>query len=183
MTADKKITHQAMWIEKITTKNMNLTNHKPLSAGTTAAFFFAGYAVLFMLFTKYTLLSLKNNSALPLIPSIIIALIVGALTGRLFGNSLVKIRLWFYPFLIGVLLACLSLILSGIGVLIYYYYNHVPFFNSPHHWQDYFILYGIVLLSLTLTIGLWLIPLTAVVAVYFNKRFWPGLLALDQKNL
>ena len=158
------------------------TNRKLLSAGTTATVFFAGYAVLFMVFTKYTLLSLKNSSVLPLVPSIITALIIGALTGRLFGNSLAKNRSWFYPFLIGILLACLSLILSGVGVLVYYYYNSVPFFNSPHHWQDYFILYGIVLLSLTLTVGIWLIPLTAVVAVYFNKRFWPGLLALDQKT-
>lgn len=34
-----------------------------------------------------------------------------------------------------------------------------------------------------LTIGLWLIPLTGLIAIYFNRHFFPGLLAADQQRL
>lgn len=157
-------------------------DQNPLSPKFAGAIFFAIFAVLFMLFTKYTLLSLKDSLSLPLLPSLLIAAITGAFAGGIFGEVLAKKCHWLRPFFIGILLACLSLILGSLGVLTHSYLSNPSFFARFHHWQDYFVVYGVVLLSLTLTIGLWLIPLTGLVAIYFNKHFFPGLLAVDEKR-
>lgn len=98
------------------------------------------------------------------------------------GGILAKKGNWARPFGIGILVACLSLILTSLGLLAYYYLTDATFLKHLQHWQDYFVIYGVILLSLALTIGLWLIPLTGLVAVYFNKRFWPGLVAIDKKR-
>lgn len=157
-------------------------DHNPLSPRFAGAIFFAIFAVLFMLFTKYTLLSLKDSLLLPLLPALLIAAITGAFAGSIFGEFLAKKGTWVRPFLIGILLACLSLILGSLGVLTHYYLTNPDFFARLHQWQDYFVVYGVVLLSLTLTIGLWLIPLTGLIAIYFNKHFLPGLIAVDEKR-
>lgn len=157
-------------------------NQNPLSPRFAGAIFFAIFAVLFTLFTKYTLLSLKDSLLLPLLPSLLIAAITGVFAGSIFGEVLAKKGHWLRPFFIGILLACLSLILGSLGVLTHYHLSNPNFFARLHQWQDYFVVYGVVLLSLTLTIGLWLIPLTGLVAIYFNKHFFPGLLAVDKKR-
>jgi hypothetical protein len=162
--------------------NLQVKEPQPLSPRFAGAVFFAIYALLFMLFTKYSLLSLKTSALLPLLPSIFISLIIGAFAGGIFGKILAKESHWLKPFLIGVLLACLVLILASLGVFLYSYVKDVTLSNI-HHWQDYWVIYGTILLSLALTIGLWLIPVTGLIAIYFNKHFFPSLIAIDQKRL
>lgn len=163
--------------------NQESNEYKPLSPRLAGAVFFAVFALLFMLFTKYTLLSLKDNALLPLLPAILISVITGAFAGGLFGKALAKESRWPRPLLIGILLACLSLILGSLGILTHFYLNDANFLIRFRQWQDYFVVYGVILLSLTMTIGVWLIPLTGFIAIYFNKHFLPGLMAVDQKRM
>ena len=167
----------------MTLKTTEQPEIRPFSPRVAGAVFFTIYALLFTLFTKYTLLSLRDSALLPLLPSLLVAVATGAFAGGLFGKALAKPRAWPTPFLIGILLACLSLILGSLAILAYYYLTDATFINHLNKWQDYFVIYGVILLSLFLTIGLWLIPLTGLVALYFNRRFFPGLLAVDQKRL
>lgn len=157
--------------------------YHPISPRFAGAVFFAIFALLFLLFTKYTLLSLRDSALLPLLPSIPISIITGAFAGGLFGPALAKKSRWSRPFIIGVLIACLSLILGSLGVLTHYYLSDATFLNRFHQWQDHIVFYGLILLSLTMTIGIWLIPLSGLVAIYFNKHFLPGLLKTDQQRL
>ncbi|KTD31306.1 MULTISPECIES: hypothetical protein [Legionella] len=157
--------------------------HDSFSPRFAGAIFFAIYALLFTLFTKYTLLSLRDKALLPLLPSIFIALIIGALIGALLGKALAKNGHWFRPFLIGILLACLALIFGSLFVLMYYYSTDPLFSNHLQHWNDYFVVYGAILVSLILTIGTWFIPLTGFIAIYFNKHFLPGLIAADKQRM
>jgi hypothetical protein len=155
----------------------------PLNLRFAGAVFFSIYSLLLMLFTKYTLLTLRETALLPLLPSIFIALITGAFTGYCFGKMLAKKGKWYRSFFIGLLLACLFLILGSIAVLIHSYFTDSTFLNRSQQWQDYFVIYGAILAMLTVTIGSWLIPLTGLIAVYFNKQFLPGLIAADTERL
>lgn len=163
-----------------TDPNNKLAQFSPRIAG---AIFFAIYAFLFTLFTKYTLLSLRDEGLLPLLPSIFISLIIGALIGALFGKALAKKSHWFRPFLIGILLACVALILGSLFVLIHYYSTDPLFSSRLQHWQDYFVVYGAILVSLLIVIGTWFIPLSGQVSIYFNKHFLPGLITADKQRL
>ncbi|WP_028388007.1 hypothetical protein [Legionella fairfieldensis] len=156
---------------------------RPLSPRLAGAIFFAIYALLFTLFAKYTLLSLRDSALLPLLPACLTALITGAFAGSLFGETLAKKAHWSRSLLSGILLACLSLLLGTLAILTYHYLNNASFFSNFHRWQDYLLIYGAILLSLVLTIGVWLIPLTGLIAIYFNNYFLPGLMAIDQKRL
>jgi hypothetical protein len=148
-----------------------------------ATIFFAIYALLFLLFTKYTLLSLQNSLQLSLFPSLLVILLTGAFLGRLFADKLAKKSHWLRLFLLGCLMAIITILLVSFLVLVYSYFYDASFLNHLPRWQDYFIVYGLVVLSVTLIVGVWLIPLTGLVAIYFNKHFLPGLLAVDKKQL
>mgnify|MGYP003388106233 CR=1 FL=1 len=162
----------------------NTTSESPaISPKFAGAIFFAVYALLFMLFAKYTLLSLRDTALLPFFSSILIAAVTGAFTGALFGGLLAKKSQWTRPFLMGIPLACLSLILGSLGIMIHYALSDPALLNRLGHWHDYLVLYGVILLSLVLTIGVWLVPITGIVSIYFNRHFFPGLRAADQQRL
>lgn len=158
-------------------------NHTPISPKFAGAFFFAIYAFFFMLFAKYTLFSLQDRALLPLFSTIIISFFTGAFSGAILGNALVKKSRWTRPFFIGIALALLALFLGSLGILVHYYFHDPVFLQRFVHWRDYFVMYGVILLSLILTIGIWLIPITGLVAIYFNKHFYPGLLIADKNRL
>ena len=162
--------------------NPDVKAFHPISPRFAGAVFFAIFALLFMFFTKYTLLSLRDSALLPLLPAIVVSLITGAFVGGIFGPALAKQSYWLRPFVIGIVLACLALILASFGIIAHYYLVDANFFSRFHQWQDYFLVYGLILLSLTITVGVWFIPLTGLVAIYFNKHFLPGLIATDQKR-
>ncbi|MDI9818107.1 MULTISPECIES: hypothetical protein [unclassified Legionella] len=159
---------------------MNSKTQEPsaVSPRFAGAIFFAAFSLLFLLFTKYTLLSLRDSALIPLFPSLLATLAIGALAGGLFGKMLAKKNGWLWPFFLGILIACLALILLSLIIYIHYYFTDPSLFSRFQHWQDYLIFYGVILASLFLTIGLWLLPLTGLVAIYFNKKFWPGLMAI-----
>ncbi|KTD23618.1 Uncharacterised protein [Legionella lansingensis] len=155
------------------------TSMNPRFAG---AVFFAIFALLFLLFTKYTLLSLRDSALVPLLPALLFSLVTGLLLGALFGNALAKKGSLIRPFILGVVLACIVLILLGFIVFAHYSLTDASLIQRFQHWQDYFIFYGAIFVALLLTVGIWLIPFTGLVAIYFNKRFWPGLASADQKR-
>ncbi|KTD66148.1 hypothetical protein [Legionella spiritensis] len=161
---------------------MNNNRHSSVSPGMMGAVFFALFAVLFFIFAKYTLLSLQSNQLLPFFPSMFITLILGALLGWLFGPWLATAKNWGRSLGTGILMALLSLLLISLGAFLYSYLNDTAFFARLQNGLDYLIVYGVLFLSIVLTIGVWLIPLMAIAAVYFNKRFWPGLIAIEQMN-
>lgn len=161
------------------TANNNEVSMSPKFA---AAIFFAIFNFLLLLFTKYALMSLKDGALVPLLPASIIAIIIGILLGILFGQSLANQLTGFRAFSLGILIACCALVLLSLVILIYSYLTGSPIIQQIQHWQDYFILFGVILSTLFLTLGIWLIPLTAVASFYFNKRFWPGLAATMQKK-
>ena len=143
------------------------------------AIYFALFALLYFLFTKYTLLSLKDDMQLPFFPSGIFVFLIGGLIGRQFASLLAKKSHWLRSMMIGFIIAIVAILIAGVCVLIHSYFYDATFINSLKHWQNYFIVYGVIVLSITFVIGVWLIPLTGLAAIYFNKRFLPGLLAVD----
>lgn len=163
--------------------NQDSEHYTPLSPKLAGAVFFAIYALLFMLFTRYTLVSISYAALMPLLQSILISLLIGGLTGICLGKTLAKKSRWYRPFLLGIVLALLYIILGSLVVLLHSYFNDASFLSRVQSWKDYFVLYGAILLSLSLTIGLWLIPITGLMAVYFNKHFFPGLIAADKQRL
>jgi hypothetical protein len=63
-----------------------------------------------------------------------------------------------------------------------YFYDGLVF-QHLQGWRDYLVLYGTLLLSMLLIVGVWLIPLTGLVSIYFSKHFLPGLLAVDRLRI
>lgn len=154
----------------------------PMNPRFAAAVFFGMFAVFFTLFAKYTLLSLQDSLRLPLLPALVVVLFTGAYLGSLFGLVLAKCRVWYQCFLIGVLMAVFAILLTSLSILLYCWFFNDPLMQTLHGWHDYVVLYGALVLSVTLIIGVWLIPLTGFAAVYFNVSFLPGLSAVDKQR-
>ncbi|KTC71692.1 hypothetical protein Lbir_1547 [Legionella birminghamensis] len=157
---------------------MNTSEQKPISPRFAASIFFGIFALLFLIFTRYTLLPLKVNQGFSLGYALIIVPLFGMILGALFGNQLVKPSRWWRPFLLGLLLAIVYLLLISLAVLINSYWNDPNF--SKLSFRDYWVVYGAIFLSVTFIIGPWLMPVTALIAVYFNKHFFPGLRDVDK---
>ena len=163
--------------------NPDVHQQQPLTPRFAGAVFFAIYSLLLAIFTKYTLLTLRDSAILPLLPTLLIALITGALIGSCFGPWLAKKAPWYRSFLIGVFLGFISMIIGALAILLHYYFSDSTLLNQAQHWKDYLVIYTAILASLCLTLGVWLIPLTGFMAVYFNKQFLPGLIAADSQRL
>ncbi|STX51957.1 Uncharacterised protein [Legionella busanensis] len=160
----------------------NNKNKNPLSPSWVGAIFFAVFAFCFLLFTKYILLSLQQSAVLPFFPALLVALITGIFLGAIFTKYLTYPKSWIYAFLIGILMALIATALIGLVIFLNLYFSDSTFTHRLHHWQDFFILYGTIFLSLFLIIGLWLMLFTGLAAVYFSKHFWPTLIAIDKAH-
>ncbi|KTD50203.1 hypothetical protein Lqui_1528 [Legionella quinlivanii] len=158
----------------------SISEQKPISARFAAAVFFGIFAFLFLIFTRYTLLPLKASQGFPLGYALIVVPFIGILLGALFGNQLAKPSRWWRPFLLGILLAIVYLLIISLAVLVNSYWNDPNFARLSV--KDNMVVFGAIYLSATLIIGLWLIPVTALAAVYFNKHFFPGLRAVDKRR-
>lgn len=157
----------------------NASSNTSLSPKFAGAIFFGIYGLLFFIFTKYTLLSMQDSNSLPLYPSLFISLACGIFCGKLFGPWLARKKEWWGLLLVGILLAVVAIIIGGACIFLYSY----DAFKQFHSIRDYLLFYGMILVSITLIVGPWFIPLTGVAAVYFNKRFLPGLIAADQLRM
>lgn len=156
---------------------------KPLSPGLAAAIYFAIFSLCFLIFTKYTLLSLQDSLKLPLFPSILVAMFTGAYVGSLFGAALAGTRTWYHSFIIGCFIALFSLVLISLAIMVHAWFYDGAFYGRLHSWRDYFVIFGALFASITLIAGVWLIPLTGLAAIHFNRHFLPGLLAVDAQRI
>ncbi|MBA2651932.1 MAG: hypothetical protein H0U73_06690 [Tatlockia sp.] len=166
-----------------TIKNPEAETHPPLNPRFAGAIFFSLYALLLILFIKYTFLTLVGSTLLPLLPSILFALIAGAFFGACFGNMLARSRSWLNSFFIGLLLAFLVLVIVSLAILLNNYFRDPAFFIHIKGIKDYLVLYIAILASIAATLGIWFIPMTGLMAVYFHKKFLPGLIAADKQRL
>lgn len=155
----------------------------PLNPRLVGAIFFALYGLLLIFFMKYTFLTLRDSALMPLLPSLVFALVMGAFGGACFGKMLAKKSTWVRPFFIGILMACLALLLISVALIIDYYFNETAFSMPLLQKKAYFFMYIQILLILSLAVGSWFIPLTGLSAIYFNKQFLPGLIATDKQRL
>ncbi|MCA0404483.1 MAG: hypothetical protein LCH30_11975 [Proteobacteria bacterium] len=164
---------------------MTHTNQTFFNPRYVAMFFFAFNAILFVILTKYTLLSFNQAKILPLWPTLGLGILIGGFLGNLFGSSIATQKHWFKTILIGLAMALLALIILTLVLFIYYYSHRETIFVNLQGIKNYFILAGTLFLSLLLTIGLWLIPLTSLAALYFNRYFYPRLIkaASDSKPI
>lgn len=146
-----------------------------------AAFYFAVFAAIFNLTAKWLLFVFKASILLPLYSSTMLAVLLGAVFGHLFGKKLVGHKTTLNLFFIGTLIALAMIPFYSLGLqLIYYFHNHAMYLQL-HHWQDYLVLYGVMVLFFTLVAGIWLILLTGIAAVHFNRRFFPGASRFEHK--
>jgi len=148
-----------------------------------AALYFAFLAIIFLVLAKFILLSVANNLNLPLLPMLLSVILTGAIAGALFGEWLAKPQAWWRLMLLGCALALLGLFQITWGILVRAWLFENVFFQHLQRWQDYVVVFGLVFSSVTLIVGLWMIPLTGLAAIYFNKHFLPGLLAADAQRL
>lgn len=160
----------------------NELKNRSLNPRIPAVLFFAIFSLLFMLVIKYALLPLEGTGILPLFSSSLVAIGIGISLGMLFGSPLIKSRSWFGAFALGLLMGNIALVIMSIRLFIYAYTINPSFFVQFQHWQDYLIFYMAILVSLYVTLGIWLLPATGIAALYYNKRFYPGFLALDKQR-
>lgn len=144
-----------------------------------SSMFFVIFAILFLLFTKYSLLSLEMSNVIPFVPSFIVTLFTAALLGRIFATSLTGQYHWIRIFLTGVLMAILAILIASLVFFIRSWFYDAAVFRMVHHWQDYFIIFGLRILMTASVIGIWLGLLTGLAALYFNKHFYPKLKAFE----
>ncbi|KTC99493.1 hypothetical protein [Legionella erythra] len=160
-----------------------MTHQSSLNARVIGAVYFGVFALLFLFFAKYTVLSLYGRQILPAFPALFYAVFIGALTGAVFGETLAKPGRWWRAVLWGLLIAVLVLFAISLGTFIHTYYSDPAFMSRAQHWQDYFVIFGVIFLSMLLVLGIWLIPLLALTALYFNQRFMPGIRAVEQHQI
>lgn len=144
-----------------------------------SSMFFVIFAILFLLFTKYSLLPLEMSNDIPFVSSFIVALFTAAFLGRVFAKSLTKQYHWLRIFLTGVLMAILAILIASVVFFIRAWFYDAALFRLAHHWQDYFIIFGLRVVMTASVIGLWLGVLTGLAALYFNKHFYPRLKAFE----
>jgi len=161
----------------------NEHEEKPIGPGLAAAIYFAIFALCFLIFTKYTLLSLQDSLKLPLFPSILIVMFTGAYVGSLFGAALARSKTWYHSLIIGCFMAVIAILLISLAIMIHAWFYDSAFYARLHTWRDYFVIFGALFVSITLIAGIWLIPLMGLAAIHFNKQFLPGLLAVDAKRI
>jgi len=148
----------------------------------TSALYFGSFAVVFNLLAKYSLFIFKAGQLLPVFSSTLLAFILGALFGHCFGPRIATAKSSAHMFAWGALLGLSIIPFYSLGLqFIYYFHNHWMY-EKLHQWQDYFVLYGVVMLFFTLIAGVWLIPLTGLAAVHFTRRFLPRYNAYLQKQ-
>lgn len=147
-----------------------------------SSLFFIVYALLFSLFIRFTIYPLLNKIFYPLIPRLTTVLLTAALLGFLFSPLLQKKGHWFRFFCIGVLMAICAILLTSLVVYFYAWHNGAHIFQVNRPMTDYFVIYGSIVAILTSAVGIWLLPLTGLVVIYFNKRFLPSLLHIEQKT-
>ena len=158
------------------------SKNNTISPNVVAAFYFAICTFSFNLLAKYFLYIFKMGSLLPLISSSLLSVVLGALFGSLFGQRLAMATKLTHIFSWGTLLAITMIPFYSLGLqLIYYLHNHAIYQNL-HQWQDYFVLYGVMLLFFLLIAGIWFIPFTGVAALYFTQSFLPGCTAYYSKQ-
>lgn len=148
-------------------------NNKP-NVRLLAAVYFAFFAVLFTLVVKYFLFILKMGSLLPFFSCLILSLLLGAFFGGLFGLRLAKPDSTGKIFGWGMLFAVVIIPFYSLGLQIIYYFHNHTMYNNLHQWQDYFVLYGVLVVFFTLVAGIWLIPLSGFAALHFNRHILPG---------
>ena len=117
------------------------------------ALFFTIYAALFFFFTKFLLLPLKHYIDLPWFPALLIILLASALLGREFGKILSKPSHWIRLFGTGIAMAILAILLVSIGAMVHAALYDASVFAKLHSWKDYFIIYGLLVATITLSIG------------------------------
>ena len=144
-----------------------------------ASVFFAIFAVLFLIFTKYSLLPLGMSRDIPAVSSFIVALFTAIFLGRLFAKSLSGPYHSIRIFLTGVFMAMLAIVISSLVFFIRAWFYDAALFQLARHWQDYFILFGLRVAMTASIIGVWLGLLTGIAALYFNKHFYPRLKAFE----
>lgn len=156
-----------------------MTKHSSLNTRLIGLVFFGVFSLLFLFFAKYTVLSLYGRPVLPLFPAVVYAVLLGGLTGAVFGDRLARPGRWWRALLWGLVMAVLVLLVISLGTFIHAWYFDPAFMSRAQHWQDYFVIFGVIFLSMLLVLGLWLIPLLALVTLYFNQRFMPGIRAVE----
>ena len=144
-----------------------------------ATIFFTIFAVLFLLFTKYSLLPLGMSANIPAVSSFLVALLTAAFLGKVFAKSLSEPYHWIRIFLTGVFMAMLAIVISSLVFFIRAWFYEAALFQLARHWQDYFILFGLRVAMTASIIGVWLGLLTGIAALYFNKHFYPRLKAFE----
>lgn len=144
-----------------------------------SAGFFMLFGSLFLIFTKYTLLPLNVSHQLPLLSSLIVILFTAAFLGRVFARLLIKPQPSIRLFIIGILMAMAAILIISLSFFIRSWIYGAPLLQLAHNWQDYFIIFGLLVVTTSSVIGLWLAILTGMAAIYFNKRFYPKLMAFN----
>lgn len=158
------------------------TSIEPISPTFSSMVFYAIYGFFFFLFSYYTLFSLSSKITLPFLPTLLGSLLIGGFLGFAFGEILVKPQPWWRLFLWACLMIIAAFLLLSFGVMIYGFIFDPYYVNHFQRWQDYFIIFGLINLTIIFIMGPWLLILTSLATVYFNKHFYPGLAAVDKQR-
>ena len=158
---------------KINRDEQNSFDPRPI-----AAIYFAGVTLLFCLLAKYFLIVYEYSSFLPLLYALPMSLLIGGVFGALFGGRIASSTSASHAFLWGVLLAVTILPVYSLGLQFVYYLHKPLIYANLNQWQDYLVLYGVLVLFVLIIAGIWFIPILGFAAMHFNRRTLPQFRAL-----
>lgn len=156
---------------------------QPLSPKKIGAFYFGILAILFTFSAKFTQLVFHKDQFIPFLPILSLSFPWGMLLGFLFGKSLSKPRRAYIPILLGLFMGLLTLLMIGFLVFIYYYGKLVVYFYQSSNAHGEYLLLKFTFLAIFYLVGIWVLPLTAIAALHFNKLFWPKFKAFNLKTI
>lgn len=162
--------------------NTSLDEPKSFNPRPIAAIYFAGITLLFCLLAKYFLIIYEYGSLLPLVYALPMSVLVGGICGALYARRIAAAISASHAFLWGVLLALTIIPVFSLGLqFVYYLYKPLTYANV-HQWQDYLVLYGVLVLFVLIIAGIWFIPILGFAAMHFNRRTLPQFRALRMRS-
>lgn len=135
--------------------------------------YFAGLLIIFNIIAKYFVFVFKADLFLPLFSTLFLTLLVGMALGAAFAELIARSQKPWLAVLLGVLMALLIIPLYSLGLLCIYYLHFPAMFVQLPHWQDYFVIYGVMMVFFSLIAGIWLIPILGLAALYFKQHVVP----------
>lgn len=140
-----------------------------------AIYYYTFFGILAVLITKAGMFALRFHEFLPLLPSLLTALVLSVLIGALLGPSIIetpppyKLRC----FLIGFFSVIVAIPLFDLGILFSFHYYHPSLFETTSDLNRHIAVYVFLLIFSYIPTGILYALVNAYLTIYLRHRFAP----------